>query len=104
MRRPTSVLGVGRVGRPPHRRKNAKALGLDLEDSERLAKEKAVTATKTSCLVKEQARTTRRLARLPSSPESSDTSSNDDGPPDANEFDAYSRRSGYAKGKRPTRK
>lgn len=67
------------------RRKNAKAMWL--EESERLAKEKAPAATKVSRLDKEQAHATRCLAGPPFSSESSSTSSDNDGPPDADAYD-----------------
>lgn len=91
------------------RRKNAKALRIGIEKSERLAKQKAAAAAKAARLTKEQARAARRLAGIRFSFSSdSGTTTNDDDSPLAADADAdaedYNRCFGDPKRKRPTRK
>lgn len=89
------------------RRKNAKALRIGIEKSERLAKQKAAAAAKAARLTKEQARAARRLAgiRFSFSSDSGTTTNDDDSPLAADAYaEDYNRCFGDPKGKRPTRK
>lgn len=100
LRRLVSILQLDRDKCSPPRRKNAKALWLSLEESKRLAKEKAAAAAKASRLNKERAHVARGLAELPSSYEFSGTSNDVDDPPSVDayceDFNAYYQRPGDA--------
>ena len=87
--------------------KNAKALRLRLEASERLAREKETAMAKAARNAKEQARAISRLSSyISSASKSGTTSTDDDDDPPAT--DAYTeemdRRAGDRKGKGPTKR
>lgn len=89
-----------------HRRKNAAALRVGLEESERLVMQRVVAAKRAARLAREQTRVVCRMARvINSSSSSSDIgTTDDDAPPAANAYAEDNHHSRDPKGKPPARK